>query len=242
MKILITNDDGIYAEGMIPFVKWAQRLGDVTVIAPKVEQSGKSHGITLREPFEVKEVDLIDGIKAYSVDSTPADCVRFAVLGQKIKYDLVFSGINRGYNIGQDMLYSGTVSAATEAACLGLKAVAFSTDVPSYYQAAISQLDFIWDYFTRNKLMEKHNLYNVNIPPKANDILITKQGGPYYSDEFPLHSEDNDLYMAHGICVYEDGDDISIDTHCTLRGYISVSPLSFNKTDMNMYNSLQICK
>ena len=92
MKILITNDDSIQAAGLIPLVKWAMKLGQVTVIAPKVEQSGKSHGIEIHKGFSLEKVDLIEGVDAYALDSTPADCVRYAILGRKDQYDLVISG------------------------------------------------------------------------------------------------------------------------------------------------------
>ena len=114
MRILITNDDGMHASQLIPLIKWAQKLGDVTVAVPKFEQSGKSHGIEIHKDFEAKQVELEPGISVWAVDSTPADCVRFAVLGQKMAFDLVLSGVNRGYNIGTDIMYSGTVSAVEE--------------------------------------------------------------------------------------------------------------------------------
>lgn len=235
MKILITNDDGIYAEGMIPFARWAMKLGEVTVIAPKVEQSGKSHGIELHKPFDVEPVELIPGVRAFSVDSTPADCVRYAVLGQKKHYDLVFSGINRGYNMGTDILYSGTVGAATEAACLGLNAIAVSTEA-DYYEQAVNHLDKVWDYFCSNQLLNKHGFYNVNIPPEAGEIHITRQGGPFYSDDFD--SVGGTLVKAHGRCVYEKGTDLSVDTHCVMNGHISIMPMSFDRTDMSLFNQL----
>ena len=236
MKILITNDDGIYAEGMMPFARWAMKLGEVTVIAPKVEQSGKSHGIELHKPFDVEPVEFIPGVKAFSVDSTPADCVRYAVLGQKEHYDLVFSGINRGYNMGTDILYSGTVGAATEAACLGLNAIAVSTET-DYYEQAVNHLDKVWDYFCSNKLLNKHGFYNVNIPPEAGEIHITRQGGPFYSDDFD--SVGGTLVKAHGRCVYEKGTDLSVDTHCVMNGHISITPMSFDRTDINLFKELQ---
>lgn len=236
MKILITNDDGIHAEGMIPFVRWAQKLGEVSVYAPKIEQSGKSHGIDIHSPFEVTQVELVPGVRAYAVDSTPADCVRYAVLGRHEQYDLVFSGINRGYNMGTDILYSGTVGAATEAACLGLNSIAVSTEA-EYYEQAVEHLDKVWDYFCRNQLMDKHGFYNVNIPPQAGEIHITRQGGPYYSDDF--HSVCDTHVKAHGRCVYEKGDDLSVDTHCVMNGHISVMPMLYDRTDMKLFKLLQ---
>ena len=145
MRILITNDDGIHAKGLLPLAQWAQRLGDVTVIAPKFEQSGKSHGIEIHKSFEMKKVDFAPGIEAYALDSTPADCVRVAILGMKKQFDLVISGINRGLNIGRDTIYSGTVGAIFEANALGVPALAFSTS-PAYYDQAVSHMDEIYDY------------------------------------------------------------------------------------------------
>ena len=116
MRILITNDDGIQASGLIPLVKWAMKLGQVTVIAPKVEQSGKSHGIEIHKSFALEKVELVDGVEAYALDSTPADCVRYAILGRKEQFDLVISGINRGLNVGADIMYYRTVGAICEAA------------------------------------------------------------------------------------------------------------------------------
>lgn len=116
MKILITNDDGIFSEGLAILTKWATKLGEVYVVAPSQQQSGKSHAITIHSPFEISKVTLGLGEKeAYAVDSTPVDCVRFATLGLGIQFDLIFSGINKGYNLGEDILYSGTVGALFEA-------------------------------------------------------------------------------------------------------------------------------
>ena len=83
MRILITNDDGIFAEGIALLAEWAKTKGEVTIVAPKVEQSGKSHAIDFTRPIEIKSVELIEGVRAFSMDSTPADCIRFAVLGLK---------------------------------------------------------------------------------------------------------------------------------------------------------------
>ena len=112
MRICITNDDGIHSEGLLRLVQWAQKLGEVHVYAPKVEQSAKSHAVEIHKPFEAKPAQVPGAVTAWAVDSTPADCVRFAVLGRHERFDLVISGINRGLNIGQDIMYSGTCSAA----------------------------------------------------------------------------------------------------------------------------------
>jgi 5'-nucleotidase len=140
MKILITNDDGVFAPGIVPLVEWARKLGEVTVVAPKVEQSGKSHAINFTSPIEIKKVDLFEGVEAYAMDSTPADCVRFGITGLKREYDLVLSGINRGVNLGADIIYSGTVAAIFEAAYWKTRAIAFST-YPDNRDFAASKLD-----------------------------------------------------------------------------------------------------
>ena len=152
MRILLTNDDGINYDGLNGVVAWAKKHGQVTVVAPKFEQSGKSHGIELHKPFEVKRVERWEGVEAYSVDSTPADCIRFAVLGLKRDFDLVLSGINNGLNIGCDMIYSGTVAAVFEAAALGIRAVAVSADFGKH-EVAAEAMDRVFDYFDEHRLL-----------------------------------------------------------------------------------------
>ena len=235
MRILITNDDGMHASQLIPLIKWCRKLGDVTVAVPKVEQSGKSHSIEIHKDFEVKQVELEPGITVWAVDSTPADCVRFAVLGLKETYDLVISGVNRGLNIGTDMMYSGTVGAACEAVNLGMKAIALSTP-PKFYDQATVHLDRVFDYIFKRNLLALNDIYNVNIPGNPNEILITRQGGPYYSDDFPAIG--NDMYRPTGKPIWEDSNDNSLDTDATLHGYISITPLTVDKTNHAVFRKL----
>ena len=236
MKICITNDDGIQSEGLLRLVTWAQNLGEVCVYAPKVEQSAKSHAVEIHKPFEAKPAQVPGAVRAWAVDSTPADCVRFAVLGQHEKFDLVISGVNRGLNIGQDIMYSGTVGAIFEAANLGIPGISFSTTI-GFYEGAVTQMDRVWEYFQTHKLMEKGSHYNVNIPADAQTIRITRQGGPYYSDDFPHIG--NDMYMPKGICVYENRNDLTLDTDSVMSGHISIMPLSTNRVDLELYADLQ---
>ena len=235
MRILITNDDGLHASQLLPLIKWCRKLGEVTVAVPKVEQSGKSHGIEIHKPFEAKQVELEPGIKVWAVDSTPADCVRFAVLGLEQEFDLVISGVNRGLNIGTDMMYSGTVGAACEAVNLGLKAIALSTP-PSYYDHATDHLDEVFEFVRKHDLLALNDIYNINIPANPKEILFTHQGGPYYSDRFPAIG--NDMYRPEGYPIWEDSNDNTLDTDATLHGYISVTPLTTNKTNMEVYRRL----
>ena len=240
MKILLTNDDGLHAAQLVPFIKWCQKLGEVTTVVPKYEQSGKSHSIEIHKPFEVKKVALAPDVEIYTVDSSPADCVRFAFYGLRENYDLVISGVNRGLNVGLDMIYSGTVGAIFEAACFDVPAIALST-VPETFDEAIAQLDNVWDFFTKHELLKKHSLYNVNIPLNPKGIRITQQGKRYYADDFI--PQENDMYMPRGKDVFEPSKDPSLllDTDAALHdGYISISPLTLCRTDMNVFNELKI--
>jgi 5'-nucleotidase len=236
MRILLTNDDGLRAEGLIPLIRWCRKLGEVIPVVPKVEQSGKSHSIEIHTPFEAKEVQLAPDITAWSVDSTPADCIRFAVLGLKMEFDLVISGVNRGLNIGRDIMYSGTAGAVFEAGSMKIPAVAISTD-PASYPCDEKHLDTVYDFFIKHALMDKHTLYNVNIPKDPHSIRITRQGGPYYSDDFD--PQGNDMYLARGKSIYTEGYDYEIDTNAALHGYISISPLTICRTDLGMFDKLK---
>ncbi len=234
MKILLTNDDSVSAEKLPPLIDWCKQLGQVTVAVPEFEQSGKSHGIQLREPFKAEKRMLRD-TETWVVNSTPADCVRFAVLGLKQSYDLVISGVNRGYNMGLDVMYSGTVAAIYEAAALGIPAVALSTSYQEYSHAT-DHLDMVWDYVKSQGLLDKHSLYNINIPVKPKGIRITRQGGPYYSDDFA--PRENNLYMPVGRCIHENRGDLTVDTDCVVSGYISITPMTLHRTDMQVYSLL----
>ena len=234
MRILITNDDGVNASQLPNLIRWCQKLGDVTTVVPKLEQSGKSHGIELHKPYEAVQRQL-EEFTVWTVDSTPADCVRFALLGLKQEFDLCISGINRGFNIGTDIVYSGTVGAACESAALGLKAVALSTP-PKYYDHAYRHLDTVFDYIFAHKLLEHCDIYNVNIPPQPQNIRITRQGAPYYSDDYlPLG---NNMYQASGKCVYEDNGDPTLDTNTVIHGDISICPITIDKTNLTVFHKL----
>lgn len=238
MRILITNDDGLYASQLIPLIRWAQKLGEVTTVVPKYEQSGKSHGIEIHKPFEAAEVELAPGITAIAVDSTPADCVRYAILGMHREFDLVISGINRGLNIGRDIMYSGTVAAAFEAANLGIRALAVSTE-PKSFDTTRAQLDCVWAFIQSHRLLEKTGILNINIPHEltGDSIRITRQGGPYYSDDF--HAIGNDMYLPVGLSIHDDQRDFTLDTDATLNGYITITPLTIDRTDFAAYNAIQ---
>ena len=236
MRILITNDDSISSEVLEPLAKWAKQFGEVTVVVPKYEQSAKSHCIEIRKAFEVKEASFDDpDIKVYTVDSSPADCVRFAVEGMKATFDLVISGINRGFNLGTNILYSGTLGAAFEAATLGLPAIALSTE-PGRFDEALGALDEIKDFFVRHDLIKKNNLYNVNIPTNHKGVRITRMGERFFVDEFL--PQGNDMYLPTYAEVPEENGDKNVDIYANLAGYISVTPVTFDRTNRGVFEEL----
>jgi 5'-nucleotidase len=153
----------------------------------------------------------------------------------KKQFDLVISGINRGLNIGRDTIYSGTVGAIFEANALGVPALAFSTS-PAYYDRAIQHLDGIYDFICSNQLMEKNDLYNINIPNDPVGFRITRQGGPYYSDDFKL--DEDGMCIPHGICVHQNNGDLQLDTDATVSGYISILPMTADITNWDVYREL----
>lgn len=237
MKILITNDDGINAPGIKLLANWAKKLGEVTVVAPKVEQSAMSHAIDFMHQQEIKRVDFLEGVTAYSMSSTPADCVRFGTLALEDKFDLVLSGINYGVNVGQDIVYSGTVAAVFEAARMGIKGIAFST-FPHSQKEAAEYFDMAYDFIVSQNLFDETLIYNVNIPDEVEDIRITCQGSHYFSDGF-VH-DGGDMYHQEGepvpdVCP----DDLNRDTVAILNKTISVTPLIYTRTDMRVFEKFK---
>ncbi len=237
MRFLIVNDDGIASEGIKLLARWAQKRGEVTVVAPKVEQSGKSHAIDFINPIEIKRVDFLDGVEAWSMESTPADCVRFATVGLHRKYDYVFSGINKGVNMSGDIIYSGTMGAIFEAGNQHHKGVAFST-TPENLEGAAEYLDIAFDFIVNNGLFEYADLYNVNIPEQVKGIKITKQGDAFYSDAF--YKIDENTYTQHGEMIYDTcPEDKERDTIAFADGFISITPMTKERTDLVAFDKLR---
>ena len=217
------------------FFAIGQSVWAISPLSPAQEQSGKSHGINIHSEIEIKKVEYPGAKDAYSVASTPADCVRFALLGLGEKYDLVLSGINCGLNIGTDIVYSGTVGAIFEAAAEGVPAIAVSTH--SDYLCGVGRhLDDVYDFFVKNKLLSYSSLYNVNIPKDGKEILFTRQGGRYYNDKFEKTGEET--YRQRGYSAHQDKKDFFIDTDAALNGYISVTPITLDRTDYDVLEKL----
>lgn len=236
MRILITNDDGIRAEGLKVLYELSNKYGEIVIVAPEIEQSGKSHAINVYSGIEVKKYDdLFPGIVAYSVNSTPADCVRFAHYHLKYDFDVVFSGVNNGYNMGEDIMYSGTVAGASEGVFCGKKGIAFSTKRHDF-SGVISNFDQVIQYILDNDLLSHGDLYNVNFPPIANNIKITRQGSTHYDTRFDFEDE---LYYQRGDAHFKkELNNINSDVNAIVNNSVSITPLTVDRTCFQVFESL----
>jgi 5'-nucleotidase len=248
MRVLLTNDDGIQAEGLQALRRALLELVDgieLAVIAPDGNRSAMARSITTRRPLWVQEVDFEDGGVGYACDGTPVDCVRFATLGliEGFEADLIVSGINHGSNLGDDITYSGTVAAALEGIVLGLPAIAVSQ------QSVAREMDFRlgreFDFaeaarFTARIVDEiddvplpQGTLLNINVP--AGDIEgveVARLGKRIYRDQLTLIDEESGRrqYRIYGDAPsyhHQPGTDLS----AVADGRIAVTPLHFDLTD-----------
>ena len=234
MDILVTNDDGIHADGLRALAKALRPLGKVTVVAPDREQSAASHALTLHRPLRIKRVE--EGI--LSVDGTPTDCVLLGVHGfLKQKPDLVVSGINHGPNMGNDTSYSGTVAAAVEGTLLGIPSVAISLatwESADFEPAAEVARELVKTFLDRG--IHPGMCVSVNIPPiprpAMKGIRVTRLGKRVYHDVIVEKTDPRGkLYYWIGGEDPTWEHDESSDFNAVSEGYVSVTPLSLELTD-----------
>src|SRR5256885_5521149 len=174
MRILISNDDGIYSPGIVSLAKAASRFGEVRIIAPDVEQSSMSHAITSSRPLRFKRVHRLE-FDAYSVNGTPADCVALGA-HRWGHVDLVLSGINLGLNLGNSCWHSGTLAAAKQAALLGLRGIAISAPVSDSREPNFAEIEpYVSKVIDLLLAEEKTSLVNVNLPEKPKGISWTRE-------------------------------------------------------------------
>lgn len=233
MRILVVNDDGIEAEGIHHLAKVATELGEVWLVAPDNQCSAMSHRITVHGAIDVKKVDYsIDGVHVYKVSGTPADCVKIGIkylLPQKP--DIVFSGINYGYNVGLDILYSGTVGAAMEALINGIPAIAFSKEMNDNYDIADAHL-FSITKMLLNRIIQKNEIWNVNFPGcnKSEFKGILENRIPaqeqFFLDDYEMTELRNGVFKldSHGI-LNKDAEE-GTDMKAVLHNYISIGKVS----------------
>jgi len=246
MKILLTNDDGIYAEGIRALYGALKDIGDVTVVAPDAERSAVGHAITLSDPLRVKKVNRGGKFFGYATTGTPADCVKLAIRAiMKKKPDLVISGINLGVNVGFSVLYSGTVSGATEGAILGIPSFAISL-------ATFKNPDFSFTAEYARKLakivlknsLPRGTLLNVNIPAIAKKnikgVKITCQSKAAYEERFDKREDPrkHTYYWLTGEVIEVDKRN-DADTQAIRNHYVSVSPIHCDMTNYDFMDDLK---
>ncbi|KXG76846.1 5'/3'-nucleotidase SurE [Thermotalea metallivorans] len=246
MRILVTNDDGIYAEGIYKLACALEKLGEVWVVAPDRQRSATGHAITMHHPLRAEKVKLLHtSFQAWSVNGTPTDCVKLAVEAlMDHKPDIVFSGINKGPNLGTDVLYSGTVSAAIEGAILGIPAVAVSlADYQNVcYDYAAEFCTLLADKVINHSL-PPDTLLNVNIPnttkEKIKGVKITTLGVRKYKNSFieRIDPRGQIYYWLGGEIVdHENGE--GTDIHSIQNQYISITPIHFDLTKFDLIDQL----
>ena len=254
MHILVTNDDGVQAPGLLALAQAMRKIGHVTVFAPDRNWSASGHVKTLERPIRVTETMLADGTSAYMSDGAPSDCVALPLLGffEKDKVDLVVSGINPFSNIGHDVTYSGTVTAAMEAVIAGVPGIAFSlasqdkpANVPTDYGPAGEIAKRVVEKVIEGGFTEGVVL-NVNIPylsvESTKGFIITRQGLRVYRDALDrrVDPRGRPYYWIGGEAptgVNEDGTDVG----ALAAGYVSITPLQLDLTHykaMEKLNSL----
>ena len=246
LLILISNDDGIHAPGITALADEIKKIGDVVIVSPDKQQSAVGHAITMNSPLRVQKVDKHGAFFGYAVDGTPADAVKLAVRSLlPHPPDLVISGINHGSNTAISVIYSGTVSAATEGTILGIPSFAIS--LTTYGEA-----DFTYAAAFARKLalkivekgLPKGTLLNVNVPAvEAMDIkgvVITKQGKSVWNDEFESRRDPNDreYFWLKGDLLELDHDD-DIDQRAILNNKVSITPIHYDLTDYATFEAMK---
>jgi 5'-nucleotidase len=240
-QILVTNDDGVHGAGLRPLIAAMQRIGDVITVVPDQERSADSHSLTLHKPIRVYRIS--EGL--VTVNGSPADCARFGVLRMmKGKADLVVSGINHGYNLGEDIIYSGTVAAAREARILGVPAIAFSQDPNQRSYEAAAELAYALAGQTLRRGLQPGVILNVNFPtPKGEGfrgVRAARLGQRIYSNSISRRCDPRGrtyywLGGSRARWVKRPGTDVA----AVAAGWVSVTPLHLDQTDRSMLDALK---
>jgi 5'-nucleotidase len=246
MRILLTNDDGIYAKGIEALYLALIREHDVTVVAPETEQSAVGHAITWLDPLRVDTVQRNGSFFGYALNGTPADCVKIAITElMNPPPQVVVSGINLGANVGVNVIYSGTVSAATEAAVLGVPSVAVSIDSfrPVDFTAATEFIPRLLATMEKERLPEGVSL-NVNVPNlSARDVRgvrVTHQGKKKHLERYDRRLDPRG-HVYYWLCnsTFTRDTDPSADSLALEEGCISVTPIQYDLTRYQILDSLR---
>jgi 5'-nucleotidase len=248
MKILLTNDDGIMSKGLQTLAQNISSLGDVIIAAPDRERSAVGHAITINNPVKIRKIHLgCNEKEAYAIEGTPVDCVKIGinVILNNVKPDILISGINNGINLGTDVIYSGTVSAAIEGTILGIKSIALSADnrddcgleTAARFACNVSKI-------LHQKKMPYGTLLNINIPAlpwdKIKGIKVANLGVKKYADNYIRRRDPrgNDYYWLTGDILEEDNCK-DCDIQAFKDGYITITPIQYDLTRYDMIQKIK---
>lgn len=246
MRILVSNDDGINSKGIRLLAAELRKLGDVTVVAPDAERSAVGHAITLSDPLRVKEVREDGELFGYAVNGTPADSVKIAINALLPEPpELLVSGVNLGANVATDIIYSGTVSAATEGTIMGVPSIAVSLNTfvnPDFQTAARFARQLAEEVHQRG--LPQGTLLNVNVPnlppEQIAGVVVVRQGRSRFVETFHkrIDPRNNTYYWQAGeMVVIEEGEDVDV---AALRaGNITVTPIHYDLTNYSELENLK---
>lgn len=243
MNILLVNDDGIYSNGILRLAEKLAKMHNVTVVAPQNQMSGTGHSMTLYGYVNFSKINILNGIECYIVSGTPADCVKVAVnLILTEKPDLIISVINKGFNLGTDIVYSGTVNSALEGAVHGIKAIAVSQEY------GIKDFEFSSEFVVKNlqKLFsllpdDAQTVLNINIPSDdvntIKGVKIAKIGRKLFKENYAF--EENLGFRAHCRTTLADNTTDEDDVWLYDNGYITISPVKNDWNDQKIYTTIK---
>ena len=244
-SILVTNDDGFFAPGIFALWEAMSRLGDVTVVAPDSEKSAVGHAITLTDPIRVQEMHRKNGFSGFAVRGTPADCVKIACRAlMDSPPDIVVSGINSGANLSSDIIYSGTVSAATEGTILGIPSIAISLnsikggDMQTSQRIAKTVVAKVLKHGLADGI-----LLNVNVPnimeKEIKGIAITSQGTSAFRDKFEQREDPRGKYYYWLKGDYKYDSTPGSDGYAIQNNFVSITPIHYRLTDESFIKTLK---
>lgn len=238
MNLLLTNDDGIKAKGILSIAKALSKDNNILLAAPDSERSGSGHSTSFKTPIKYQKTELIEGAKCYALNGTPTDCVKFGLnFLAKEKIDMVISGINHGRNLGTDVIYSGTANAAIEGIIQGYSAIALSYSGIEGYD-----FDFAADFVAKNlkklyHMSAKKRVININFPKckkeEVKGVVVTPLGREAYNHNYVMFKkgDENQGYimekMPHTQVENPDNCDIMLNA----KKYITITPLGLDLTD-----------
>lgn len=238
MKILVSNDDGIFSPGLIALAEVASQFGDVLIFAPDFEQSAMGHGITIQRPLQYHRVKMIKGFEAYRVNGTPADCVAMGLFHWG-GADLVLSGINLGSNLGNDVWHSGTVAAAKQGVLLGAQAVAFSQVINDEEPSYEKQKPYIAEVLRMVTNEHPPRLVNVNLPKDPTGICWTHQSVRAYNGKVVASQDPMGRKHFWFSAVPLTEPDENSDRWAVDNNLVSLTPLRLNLTDEDWLKKAQ---